>query len=79
MCGERETGKLDISRVSHTKTLGEETHEGGQGDSEITNLFDKALCCAIGPCRDDPIVSPPDIEDATSCLQKFEYEKRELL
>jgi hypothetical protein len=61
-----------ISEVSHAKTLGEETHEGDQGDSEITNLFDKTLCCAIGPCRDDPVVSPPDIEDTTACLQKFE-------
>jgi hypothetical protein len=65
-CGQRETGKLYISGVSHTKTLGEETHEGDQGDSEFTTLFDKALCCAIGPCRDDPVVSPPDIEDTTN-------------
>jgi hypothetical protein len=54
-----------ISGVSHRETLGEETHEGDQADSEFTNLFDNALCCAIGPCRDDPVVSPPDIEDTT--------------
>ena len=59
-------------------TLGEETHEGDQGDSDFTNLFDKALCCAIVSGRDDPVVSPPDIEDTTNCLQKVEYEKREL-
>jgi hypothetical protein len=55
------------------------THEKDQGDSDLTNLRDKALCCAIVPCRDDPVVSPPDIKDTTSCLQKFEHEKRELL
>jgi hypothetical protein len=70
--------RLYISRGSHAKTLGEETHEGDQSDSELTKLFDKALCCAIGPCRDDPVVSPPDIEDTTKGLQKVEYEKREL-
>jgi hypothetical protein len=69
---------LYISEVSHAKTLGEETHKGDQGDSETTNLFGNALCCAIGPHRDDPLVSPSDIEDTTSCLQKVEYEKREL-
>ena len=67
-----------ISAGDHAKTLGEETHECDQGDSEFTNLCDKALCCAIGPCRDDPVVSPPDIKDTTSCLQKVESEKREL-
>jgi hypothetical protein len=67
-----------LSAGSHTKTLGEETHEGDQADSEFTNLCDKALCCTIGPRRDDPVVSPPDIEDTANCLQKFEYEKREL-
>ena len=59
-------------------TLGEETHEGDQGYSEIANLFDNALCCAIGPRRDDPVVSPPNIEDTASCLQEVEYEEREL-
>jgi hypothetical protein len=78
MCGQREAGKLYISGVSDAKTLGEETHEGDQGDSEFTNLCDKALCCAIGPFRDDPLVSPPDIEDTANSLPKFEYEKREL-
>jgi hypothetical protein len=78
MCGQREAGKLYISGVSDAKTSGEETHEGDQGDSDFTNLFDKALCCAIVPCRDDPLVSPPYIEDTTNCLQKIECEKREL-
>jgi hypothetical protein len=67
-----------ISGVSHAKTLGQETHEGDQGDSEFTDLFNNALRCAIGPCRDDPLVDPPDIEDATSCLHYVECEKREL-
>jgi hypothetical protein len=77
-CGQREAGKLYISGVSHAKTLGEETHEDGQGDSEITNLFDKALCRAIVPWRDDPFLSPPDIEHTATCLHNVEYEKREL-
>jgi hypothetical protein len=64
--------------VSHAKTLGEETYEGDQTDSEFTSLFNETLCCAIGPCRDDPVVSPPDIEDTANCLQNVEYEKREL-
>jgi hypothetical protein len=79
MCGQREAGKLYISGVSCAKTLGEETHEDDQGDSEFTKLCDNALCCAIVPCRDDPVVSPPDIEDAASCLHKVEHEQRELV
>jgi hypothetical protein len=67
-----------MSTGSHTTTLGVETHEGDQGDSEVTNLFDKALCSAKVPIRDDPVVSPLDIEDAANCLQKVEREKREL-
>ena len=64
--------------VFHAKTLGEETHEGDQRDSEFTSLLDKALCRAIGPRRDDPVVSPPEVEDTTNCLQKIEYKKRAL-
>jgi hypothetical protein len=78
MCGQREAGKLYISGVSDAKTLGDETHEGDQGDSEFTKLCDNALCCAIGPCRDDPVVSPPDIEETVNCSPKLEYEKRKL-
>jgi hypothetical protein len=70
--------KLYVSGVSHAKMLGEETHEDDQADSEFTSLFNNSLCCAIGPCRDDPVVGPPDIEDTTSRLQKVKYEKREL-
>ena len=55
-----------------------ETHESDQRDSNFTNLLDDALCCAIVPRRDDPVVSPPDVEDAANCLQNVEYEKREL-
>ena len=66
-----------MSEVSHTNTSSRgETHEDDQGDSEFTNLLDNALCCAIWPYRDDPVMSPPDIEDTTNCLQKVEYEKR---
>src|SRR6266446_4675166 len=67
-----------ISAGLNTKTLRERTHEGHQGYSGVTNLFDQALCCAIRPCGDDPVVSPPDIEDTTNCLHKVKREKREL-
>ena len=65
-------------RVSDTKTSGEETHDGVQGDPEYTNLPDKDLCCAILPCRDGSVMNPPDIKDATHCMQKVKHEKREL-
>jgi hypothetical protein len=55
-----------------------ETHEGDQCDSNFTNLLDDALCRAIVPCRDDPVVSPPDIEDTTHGLEKIEHEEGEL-
>ena len=58
--------------------MGEESYKNDQGDSDFTNLFDDALRCAIGARRNDPVVSPPDIEDTTKCLEKVEYEKREL-
>ena len=70
-----------LSVRSYTRRHQEEekkTHEGDQGDSKFTSLLNKALCCAKGPCRYDPVVSPPDIEDATNSLQEVEYEKREL-
>ena len=56
-----------------------ETHKGDQRDSNFTNLLYDALCHAIVPCRDDPVVSPPDIEDTTHGLQKFEHKEEELL
>jgi hypothetical protein len=77
--GEKLVSRLYISRGSHARTLGGETHEGDQADSKFTNLLDNALCCAICPCRDDPVVNPPDTEDTASRLQNVEEEKRELL
>ena len=64
--------------TSDPKTIGEETHKGDQADSKFTNLLDDALRRAIAPCRHDPIVSPPGIEDTTHGLQKVEDEKGEL-
>jgi hypothetical protein len=78
MDSEKLVSCISAGVLQHAKTLGEKTHEGGQGDSDITNLFDKALCCEIEFCCGDPVVNPPDIEDITNCLQKVEYEKREL-
>ena len=77
-CGQQEANKLYMSGVSHIKTIGEETHEDDQGDSEFTNLLENTLCCAVWPCRDNPVVGPPDIKATTNCLQKVEYENREL-
>ena len=54
-------------------------HECDQGNSKFTNLFNNALCGAIMACRDNPVVSPPDVEGTTSCLQNVKWEKRELL
>ena len=57
-----------ISAGSHENGTGEVTHECDQCYSEFTNLCDNALGCAIGTCRDNPVVSPPNIEDTTDCL-----------
>ena len=55
-------------RVSNPKTIGEETHECDQGHPKFTDLLDDTLSCAIVPCRHDPIVSPPNIEDTAHGL-----------
>ena len=54
------------------------THEGDQRDANFTELLNDALRCAIVPCYDDPVVSPPDIEDTTHGLQEIEREEGEL-
>jgi len=53
---------------------------GGSGGLQVDQSVRQGLqvCCAIGPCRDDPVVNPLDVEDTINCLQKVEYEKREL-
>jgi hypothetical protein len=61
------------ANLQHSRYEGVDSEkEDDQGDSEFTNLFDNALCRAIWPGRDDPVVSPPDIEDTASCLHKVE-------
>ena len=52
-----------------------ETNQGDKGNSKFTNLLDDALCCAIWSSRDNSVVSPPDIKDATHGLQNVECEK----
>ena len=49
-----------------------------QGNPEFTNLLDDALCRTIGTGRDNPVVSPPDIEYTTPGLQDIKYEKGKL-
>ena len=49
-----------------------------KGNPEFTNLLDDPLCRAIWPGRDNPVVSPPDVEYATPGLQNIKQEKREL-
>ena len=63
---------------SGTRTSREETYQRDQRDSKFTSLLDHALRCAIIPCRHDPGVSPPDIEDTTHGLQKVKRKKGEL-
>jgi hypothetical protein len=75
MCGRQETGEINISGSQSERC---DTHEGDQGNPNFTNLLDDALCCAIVPYRDNPVVSPPDIEDTTHGLQKIEHEEGEL-
>ena len=58
-----------ISASPRRKDIGRgKTHENDKGDPEVTDLLDKTLCRTIVPCRDDPVVSPPDIKDTTNCL-----------
>jgi len=52
--------------------------KGDQGNPESANLLEDALSCAIGPSRDNPVVSPPNIEYATHGLKNIEYEKGKL-
>ena len=72
---EHNEGVSEADQAKGNATPSRETHEDDQGDSDFTALFDNALYCAIVPCRDDPVVSPPDIEDTASCLHKVECEK----
>ena len=50
-------------------------NQGENGNSKFTKLLDDALCCAIRSSRDNSVVSPPDIKDATHGLNNVEYEK----
>jgi ubiquitin len=52
-----------------------ETNQGDKSNSKFTDLLDDALGCAIWTSRDDSVVSPPDIKDATHGLHNVEYEK----
>ena len=58
--------------------IGEETYKGDRGDPQFTKLLDDALRCAIVPCRHDPVVSPPNIEDTPHGLEEVEHKKGNL-
>jgi len=57
---------------------GRRDNKNDQGNPEFTNLLDDALCRTIGSGRNDPVVSPPDIEYTTPGLQNIKHEKRKL-
>jgi hypothetical protein len=56
-----------------------ETNQDAQADTDFTKLLDYALCCAIRPGGDNPVMNPPDINDATHRLPNVEKEKGRLL
>ena len=64
-----------ISCASDKRNYKKGTNQGDDGSSKGRKLLDDALCCAIWPSRDDSVVSPPDIKDATNGLQDVECEK----
>ena len=53
-------------------------NKSNQANSKFAYLLDDALCRAIGPGPDDPVVSPPHIEYATQGLYNIKYEKGKL-
>jgi hypothetical protein len=55
-----------------------EANQDAQANSDWAELIDYALCCAIRPGRDDSVVSPPDIGDATHRLPDVESENGRL-
>ena len=68
-----------ISCASDKKHCKKETNQGDKGSAKGRNLLEDPLCCAIWSSRDDSVVSPPDIKDATNGVQNVECEKGGLL
>ena len=56
----------------------EETYKGGSGYPQFSYLLNDALCCAIVPCRHNPVVSPPNIKDTPHGLEEVEHKKGNL-
>ena len=79
MCGLREPGKMCISFCSRAQEHQVEvTNEDAQANPDFAKLLDYALCCAIRSGRDDSVMDPPDIEDATHSLPSVEYQNGRL-
>jgi hypothetical protein len=77
MCGPQESGKMYVNQ-SQTCFTRRRDDKNDQGKPECSNLMDDALCRTIWPSRDNPVVSPPDIEYITPGQHNFKYEKGKL-
>ena len=79
MCEWREAGEMCISCCSRVQEHNEsETDQDAQANSDFAKLLDYALCRAVWPGRDDSVMSPPDVEDATHSLPNVESENGRL-
>jgi hypothetical protein len=56
--------KMCIVRAWSQGHIEKETNQCDHGSSKCTNLIHNCLCRAIRSCCDNPVVSPPDIDDA---------------
>jgi hypothetical protein len=45
-----------------------EAYESNEGDPELTDLLNDALCCVIRAHRGGPVMSPSNIEDTAHGL-----------
>ena len=63
--------------ASYRGTL-HDTYESGQCNSKFTDLLNGTLCCAIWAGRNDPVMSPSNIEDTADSLQEVVLKKGEL-
>jgi hypothetical protein len=77
MCGPQESGNTCVNQ-SQTHFARRRDDKNDQGNPEFANLLDDTLCRTIWPSRDDPVVSPSDIEYTTPGLQNIKYKKGKL-
>src|SRR5579863_3198062 len=71
--------KMCISCCSQVQGHQEnETNQEAHANSVYAKLLDYTLCCAIWPGRDDSVMNPPDIDDATHGLPELKSENGRL-